>query len=272
VRLIAGALVVVLVALAGPAGADHCAGLNGAGVLVVECAGSHSTSPASGVQSPGEGSPGGGGRVVDPLLMGRVVNGGTLPGGGACVSVGLREFGSVEAAENENRVAFRRLENSVDPACPPAPGAPPVVLPSPEEVALAFWRQVELPTPQPAVAPGWAITGLPSYLEPGTTTTVEETFDTVLGPLTITATGAQVGVDWGDGTTAGPVPATLGGPYPDGGITHVYTDVGTVTITVTQYWEGTWSLPGQGGGTFATVTRTTPIEGFEVRQVQAVLG
>jgi len=189
------------------------------------------------------------------------------------VSVGLREFGSVEAAENENRVAFRRLENSVDPACPPAPGAPPVVLPSPEEVALAFWNEVEPPLAEPVVAPGWAITGLPSYLEPGAQTVREETFDTVLGPMTITAVGETVAVDWGDGTVTGPVLVAQGGPYPDGQITHTYVDTGTVTIAVTQYWTGTWSLPAAAaGGTFAdAITRTATIADFEVRQVQAVL-
>lgn len=190
------------------------------------------------------------------------------------MSTELREFGTVAAAENENRVAFRRLENSVDPTCPAAPGAPAVVLPSPEQVAFAFWNEVDPPSPAPVVAPGWAITGLPAYLEPGTETSVQETFDTVLGPLTITAAGETVAVDWGDGATTGPVSTASGGPYPDGDITHTYVEVGTVTITVTQYWTGTWSLPAAGaGGSFDdAIPRATGIGEFEVRQVQAVIG
>jgi len=130
-------------------------------------------------------------RPVDPLKVGRLMVVGALPDGSPCRSVELRDFGNVTVAEAQNRTTARQLENNRSPECPPAPGAPPVVLPSPEEVALAFYEQLEFPAPRPEVAPGWAITGLPAYLEPGTAPRVEQTFVTLLGELTIRAGGAD---------------------------------------------------------------------------------
>jgi len=68
------------------------------------------------------------------------------------------------------------------------------------------------------------------------------------------------------------LPASLGGPYPHGQIAHVYSDVGLVTITVTQSWEGSWAIPALDAfGDFEPVERSATIPEFEVEQVQAVV-
>jgi len=245
-----------------------CRGVYGGG-LRVGCDGSWG-SHGSGSTAP-DGSGGGGGAPVDPRLVGNVITFSTDPTTGArCFTRTLQQLSDVNAAEAQNINSFRLLENTTDAACPDAPAAPAI---SPEEVAFAFWEEVDPPDPQPEVAPVWAITGLPSYLEPGVQTNLEQTFATILGPLTITATGAEIEVDWGDGTTSNTVDPALGGPWPNGDITHSYTDVGTVTITVTQYWTGTWSIPRIGaGGTFTKrLEQTATIPDFDVEQVQAVI-
>jgi len=273
--LILAAVPTIVVLAAQPALAQagvtgDCATTAGLGV---SCSGGWGSGGGDGGSGSGDGGGGGGGvRRVDPLLVGHVVTAGTAADGTGCLTLGQREFPGIQGAETANRTAFLRLERSTDPMCPPVPGAPTVVTFSPEELAFAFWEEIDPPDPAPRVAPGWAITGLPSYLEPGVQPAVQETFDTDLGPLTITATGQKIAVDWGDGTTTGQVDAALGGSYPEGRITHTYTDVGTVAITVTQYWTGSWSIPNVGGDDFpAPLTQTGVIPEFEVEQVQAVI-
>lgn len=82
-------------------------------------------------------------------------------------------------------------------------------------------------------APDYAMPGQPGYLEirgPQTVTIA------CLGE-TITATARYV-VHWGDGTET--ATTSRGGPWPDGDLTHSYTDAGAVTIVVEAYWTGMW--------------------------------
>jgi hypothetical protein len=148
---------------------------------------------------------------------------------------------------------------------PRRPAPPPL---SPTEVVERTLVNVRLPNPRPNIDPGHAITGLRAYLETGNTRRHRfDTIDTVLGPLSITATSTYT-VDWGDGTVTGPHNST-GGKYPDGDISHVYQDAGIVDIVVRQNWTARWRLAGQ-SGTVGGLRSSGQLEDFEVQEVQAV--
>ena len=155
----------------------------------------------------------------------------------------------------------------------PAPGEPrrqaPVPPPlSPTEVVERTIVNVRLPRPRPSIDPGYAVTGMKAYLETGNSTAHSfEPINTVLGPLTITASSTYT-VDWGDGESSGPYD-TSGGKYPDGRITHVYRHARTVDIVVTQNWTAQWSLAGQ-SGTIGGLSSSGTLADFVVREVQAV--
>ena len=155
---------------------------------------------------------------------------------------------------------WRAIVDSVD-GCAGAP--------SPDAVAYSFVHSEGAPNPQPYVAPGHAITGKTAYLETRGPTTHTQTFETVLGPLTITFTAQDFTVDWGDGSNRDRGPfASPGKPYPDGQARHVYTDKGVVKVTVTQRWTAAWSVAGEGGT--LEVTSTGEMPNLEIRQLQAV--
>ena len=136
-------------------------------------------------------------------------------------------------------------------------------------VAARYWERVPLPTPQPAIAPGRAITGKVAYLE--TKGAVARTYfnDTTFGPLQIVARGSY-SVDWGDGETSGPH-SFEGMPWPDGRITHDYVKIGAYDIVVTERWTATWRLGGESGN-LRTLQTTGRIDDFPVEQIQAVIG
>jgi hypothetical protein len=129
----------------------------------------------------------------------------------------------------------------------------------------------QLPRPTLSLPPGYAITGLRTYL-------VTE-HDLTFGPATtqidlgiaqfevsITASGAST-VDWGDGTVTSH--DTGGTGYPDGAINHVYTDAGTVDITVTD----TWTVQYEAGpfvGTIEAPLAPVTLAGVEVQERQSV--
>ncbi|MGI8984962.1 MAG: hypothetical protein ACR2HM_10620 [Acidimicrobiales bacterium] len=136
-------------------------------------------------------------------------------------------------------------------------------------VAARAWDQrVQLPKPQPSIAPGRAITGKTSYLETKGRVSFTYTEDTVFGPLQITARGSY-GVAWGDGETSGPH-AFEGQPWPGGQITHEYVNVGSYDIVVTEKWTATWSLDGE-SGILRSLQTTGRIDDFPVQQIQAVI-
>jgi len=137
-------------------------------------------------------------------------------------------------------------------------------------MALAFWRQVDLPVPDPVIVPGLAITGNTAYLEVGSE--VNASFSSPVpgfGTLVVEAVG-QTTVDWGDGTVEA-YGGSVGGPYPDGDVAHVYGEAGVVDVVVVQDWTAEWSL-GAASGTLGGLQTQGVIEDFEVRQIQAVLG
>jgi len=169
-----------------------------------------------------------------------------------------------EAAENEMR-ALRLL--GTYPPCSNSP-VPPRGATSPGVAAALAWeRQVQLPQPGLHIAPGWAITGKAAYLEvTGPRELVHD--DEALGyPISIEAT-STLDVDWGDGTVERGI-SRRGGPWPAGDITHVYTHIGTYTVTVTQRWTATWRVGNQ-RGVIADRLLTSASLPIEARQLQAV--
>ncbi|HEX4902738.1 MAG TPA: hypothetical protein VFV42_08010, partial [Acidimicrobiales bacterium] len=91
---------------------------------------------------------------------------------------------------------------------------------------------------------------------------------------TITAT-ASIYVDWDDPHDdvegwEGPM-AGQPGPYPDGGIRHLYQYDGLYDIAVRYVWTAAWSI-GAVGGTIDGVetSGTYPAPGFEAYSRQAV--
>jgi len=135
-------------------------------------------------------------------------------------------------------------------------------------VAARYWERIPLPKPQPAIAPGRAITGKLAYLETKGELSYTYTNNSIFGPVEIVAKGSYM-VDWGDGETSGPY-SFEGQPWPDGQITHEYIDVGTYDVVVTESWTATWKLGGE-SGTLRTLQTTGRIDNFPVQQIQAVV-
>lgn len=156
------------------------------------------------------------------------------------------------------------------PPCPETPRAPgePAPVETRAMVAARYWERVPLPKPQPAIAPGRAITGKLAYLETRGEITRTYTNDTVFGPLEIVARGSY-NVDWGDGETSGPH-AFEGRPWPDGAITHDYLRIGSYDVVVTEKWTANWRLGGE-SGVLRTLQTTGRIDDFPVEQIQAVI-
>jgi hypothetical protein len=106
-----------------------------------------------------------------------------------------------------------------------------------------------------------------AYLETRGETTHTYYHDTPLGTLQIVATGTYE-VDWGDGTPHDTY-SVEGGPWPDGVINHDYQWAGTYDVVVTEHWTATWHLGGDSGD-LRRLRTDGRIDGFEVRQIQAV--
>jgi len=157
------------------------------------------------------------------------------------------------------------------PLCPDA--ELPATTPAME--ALAFVRTIGFPTPEPYVQPGSLPVGFESFLETGAPTSATYgPVDTPFGPLTVTAT-AQIYVDWDDPHDDvegehGPYDAQPG-PYPDGGIRHVYQYDGWYDIAVRYVWDVQWAI-GDIAGSVPGIetTGTYPDPGFEAYSRQAV--
>ena len=200
----------------------------------------------------------------------------TGPDGQGCITTGYIEQGTTPTdgvrtdliTQNILDVHGLPLEY---PPCPEQPRAPgqPALAETPSMIARREWERVALPTPQPAIAPGRAITGKLAYLETKGNTAHTHTSNTVLGQLVIVATGSYV-IDWGDGEKSGPH-SFEGKPWPDGQITHNYMNVGYYDVVVTERWTATWRLGGE-SGVLRTLQTTGRIDDFPVEQIQAVIG
>lgn len=147
------------------------------------------------------------------------------------------------------------------------PGCPSV---SPPAIAFAFVREIIPPGPDPWIAPGYALTGKPSFVETRMPTSTPQRYDTPLGPLDVILRATTVAVDWGDGTGAdeGPFPSPSK-PWPHGKATHTFTVMGAYDVVVTQVWDADWRLAGQ-AGTVPGLTSVGRLDDFEARQLQAV--
>lgn len=137
-------------------------------------------------------------------------------------------------------------------------------------VAQTYWyRMVVPPPPTPLQAdPGKALTGLTAYLEIGGEVPFVQSFGTPIGTLTFTLTPRYV-VSWGDGASTSTT--SQGGPYPNGDVTHVYTEDGDVIVTVEAFWTASWTLAGAGGQLPEHPVSTEGTLDLPVEQRQAVI-
>ncbi|WP_169924532.1 PKD domain-containing protein [Flavimobilis soli] len=98
-----------------------------------------------------------------------------------------------------------------------------------------------------------------------------QTLTTTVGgtPVEIRATPVEWRWDFGDKTK--PLTTTKpGGPYPDKTVTHVYTRLGTYTVTLTTTWQGQWRLVGETqwrdvDGQNTTTSTSEPFTTHEIR-------
>ena len=139
-----------------------------------------------------------------------------------------------------------------------------------EQAAFAFIYEYVTPSPDPYIAPGFAITGKRAYVETrGPLQHEPAARETELGLLTVRFEAVGFTVDWGDGT-----PATEhespGLAWPQGTAVHTFQHMGAYDITVAQRWRAVWQLGSESGELILTGEPVT-IDDFEVRQVQAVI-
>jgi len=195
------------------------------------------------------------------------------PNGGICTATGsTQERPATGPPSVGERVGEAAVDGAIagfdDCLVPLAPDATPAATER-QAYAIRYWQEVTVPSPQPHIAPGRAITGLLAYLETrGSTTNTYTEADTPFGPLTITAAGRYY-VDWGDGTHTGPY-SSEGQPWPNGQITHEYIHIGTYDVVVTELWTATWNF-GDESGTLRELRTVGRIEDFPVQQIQAVV-
>lgn len=161
-----------------------------------------------------------------------------------------------QAAQGQNGVLWGscEVEETIDPGF----------------VAQMYWyRAVVPPPPSPlAVDPGKALTGLTAYLEIGGEVPYVESFGTPIGTLTFTLTPRYV-VSWGDDDSMSTT--SQGGPYPDGDVTHIYTQDDDVTITVEAFWTASWTLAGASGELPEHPVSTEDSLDLPVEEYQAVI-
>lgn len=227
--------------------------------------------------------------VGSPATMGPVGTGSTAPARAATVATGSTPATTgylnpcIAVNPNGTKTALQPLsgyrgnfcgvpitalpatahQGTAQPAQPPPP--------PPSAVAASYWAQQganQLPSPHPYIAPGYALAGLPGYLEVRAPLTATFTDSTRLGTLTIQAT-ATVWVNWGDGDSNDGPYHTSGGPWPNGTIHHYWDNDGTYAIVVSEDWSATWSLAGQ-SGTLGGLQTQGSIPKFEVGQVESV--
>lgn len=147
------------------------------------------------------------------------------------------------------RVTVPAGQQNVTPIPPGIPACPPVPVaagPTPEEWVIEYLDRSAPDRPVPTFIPPEGVTGERMYLvTEADTSWFREVADTPFGPLTLVA-AAEVTVDWGDGTVAGPY-RTPGTAWPDGEISHVWQVVGDYDVTVTYDWVVEWSFAGANG-------------------------
>jgi hypothetical protein len=140
-------------------------------------------------------------------------------------------------------------------------------------LAQAFIRSIGIPPPEPRIDPGWALTGMPAYLEiHGQEAFTHDEAIPGFGRLRVAFEPTYFEVDWGDGTTTTVEDGRTGAPY-DGPesqqISHTYADVNEGNLVrVDARWHATWEL----GGFRGVVGGLQTSEEFplEVREMQTV--
>ncbi|HET7489942.1 MAG TPA: hypothetical protein VFJ85_18595 [Acidimicrobiales bacterium] len=192
-------------------------------------------------------------------------------GGSFCIQVHRHYFATQREAtefqiKQDTLWILYMIDYATCPSLGPVPGVPAVA-------ASDFWHDIGedwLPTPKPHIAPGYMLAGKRAYLETNAPTTAHFDHETPLGMLVIDAT-SKVWVDWGDagGHFEGPKDGP-GAPWPDGKITHFWTDLGRYDIRVQQRWTATWTLAGEHGQLTGLSTEGR-IDDFEVKELQAII-
>ena len=153
------------------------------------------------------------------------------------------------------------------------------LLPAPEQLAEAFIHAVAFEPPDPRIRPGYAITGLPAFLEPGGTDAIAPITrpDSPYGTFHAEAE-PTLRVHWGDGAVHAVTDergwieygSRSGGPWPHGDITFVYRDPGTVTVSVVREWAFHWSFSAGPSGVlvFPLAGQAGPLPIDEVQAVR----
>lgn len=222
-------------------------------VLVVDGDGSGSPVESGDTESDNDPS---GGAAGEPAPMGAYepVWGTRPPAGDACIDLVYRPGVSADstlAAEWEQRtilmVTDPRLGDPSRPMC-----APDAVPPSPVAAVEDFIRRIPLPEPVLRLEPGFAVTGLPTYL----TIAGQDGFEVEealagWGRLEVALRPTAFTVDWGDGSIEAVTDGRTGGAHdadPSQHITHTYrwSDPDSA-VQVRSTWEASWQLAGFGG-------------------------
>jgi hypothetical protein len=196
--------------------------------------------------------------------------------GAECVAIRrVPDYGTPQEALDALAETAERMQQA--PLCPAdqaEDGAPATTMPTAESVVAALWRgEVPLPDPLLHIAPGYAVTGLPAFVD------IEGPQEIPYGPVTrlgwtvTMGITSEYGVDWGDGTVVRV--DSQGGPWPDGDVWHNYmwADADNV-VTVRQYWVA--SFRAEGYGRVVTGDLTNPLITqaalpLAIREIQAVL-
>ena len=180
-----------------------------------------------------------------------------------------------EVQEIANRAFFQAYDrtdpDAWDGDCPFETGGDPVPMVTGEDVLVTL--QDQLPRPEPTIDPGFGLAGLRMYLETGRPLTYANTTTVSVGEVAVGIeidASATYMVDWGDGNVTGPYD-TPGEGYPDGTVTHVYTDVGSYDVEVIDTWQVRWRFTGQPDWNEITgELRPVPLADFEVTERRAV--
>ncbi|MFI5041681.1 MAG: hypothetical protein ACHQNA_07510, partial [Acidimicrobiales bacterium] len=139
---------------------------------------------------------------------------------------------------------------------------------------VQLWsRTATLPDPVLTVPPGHAVTGLPAYLEIQTPDpwTIDVPDPIRADTIAIRCTHTEFDVDWGDDSPAVRT-NSVGGPYPDGDVRHVYQVAGAGrTLTVAEQWTCAWSDSLGHQGVIDNLHSTGHL-GLEIREIQSLSG